>query len=237
MYRLFRRYGLGRRAPASVAARLPNDASIRHYNFPRPPFPLLREKRLCTFVASCIWPLFSPLTMELRSPPHPRAASPSARAARGCLLALFFFSAVVSSAVQLSLASSDAPSEGGPSTAAAAGASGGEAVPRLSPEKLSELMQLDIEEIKRRMAVLFDLIDLNKDNAIDMTEAKEWSVRLRDAMQKHQVSATAVFRRRTLRSLASLRVYCKHWVLEPHVGRRSVKSSLRLTKTRTAAFR
>ncbi|KEP59832.1 UNVERIFIED_CONTAM: calcium binding protein precursor, putative [Hammondia hammondi] len=61
------------------------------------------------------------------------------------------------------------------------------AMPKLSGEKLAELMQMDLKDIKERMLALFDLIDTNQDNAIDTEEAKEWSAKLKNAMHQHQV--------------------------------------------------
>ncbi|PHJ14888.1 membrane-associated calcum-binding [Cystoisospora suis] len=59
--------------------------------------------------------------------------------------------------------------------------------PKLSGEKLAELMQMDIKDIKERMMALFDMIDANHDSQIDTEEAREWSTKLKNAMHQHQV--------------------------------------------------
>ncbi|CBZ53255.1 Rcn2-prov protein, related [Neospora caninum Liverpool] len=61
------------------------------------------------------------------------------------------------------------------------------AASKLSGEKLAELMQMDLKDIKERMLALFELIDANHDNEIDTEEAKEWSTKLKNAMHQHQV--------------------------------------------------
>ncbi|PFH33119.1 putative calcium binding protein precursor [Besnoitia besnoiti] len=61
------------------------------------------------------------------------------------------------------------------------------APPKLSGEKLAELMQMDLKDIKERMLALFDMIDANKDNEIDTEEARAWSTKLKNAMHHHQV--------------------------------------------------
>lgn len=60
-------------------------------------------------------------------------------------------------------------------------------LPKLSGEKLAELMQLSLDEIKNRMDVLFGFVDTNEDGVVTETEAQEWSLKLKDAMHKHQV--------------------------------------------------
>ncbi|CDJ38212.1 membrane-associated calcum-binding protein, related, putative [Eimeria necatrix] len=59
--------------------------------------------------------------------------------------------------------------------------------PKLSGEKLAELMQLSLSEIKDRMETIFSFIDTNGDGVITTEEAQQWSTRLKDAMHKHQV--------------------------------------------------
>ncbi|CDJ35421.1 membrane-associated calcum-binding protein, related, putative [Eimeria mitis] len=76
-------------------------------------------------------------------------------------------------------------------TAVAAAVSGAvctpEASPKLSGEKLAELMQLSLSEIKNRMEIIFSLVDANGDGVITTEEAQAWSTRLKEAMHKHQV--------------------------------------------------
>ncbi|KAL8273766.1 hypothetical protein Esti_002366 [Eimeria stiedai] len=62
-----------------------------------------------------------------------------------------------------------------------------QAPPNLSSEKLAELMQLSIGEIKERMRAIFALVDTDKDEQISEKEAESWSLLLKDAMHKHQV--------------------------------------------------
>ncbi|KAL8442962.1 hypothetical protein Emed_007056 [Eimeria media] len=62
-----------------------------------------------------------------------------------------------------------------------------EAPPKLSSEKLAELMQLSIGEIKERMQAIFSLVDTDKDEQISEQEAEAWSLLLKEAMHKHQV--------------------------------------------------
>lgn len=85
------------------------------------------------------------------------------------------------SAGGLSSDSGDGRSWGSPVVGAAASS------PKLSGEKLAELMQMDIKDIKERMMALFDMIDANHDSQIDTEEAREWSTKLKNAMHQHQV--------------------------------------------------
>lgn len=62
-----------------------------------------------------------------------------------------------------------------------------ELMPKLSGAKLAELMQLSLNEIKERMDTLFPLVDTDKNDIITQEEAREWSLKLKDAMHKHQV--------------------------------------------------
>ncbi|CDJ60871.1 membrane-associated calcum-binding protein, related, putative [Eimeria maxima] len=76
--------------------------------------------------------------------------------------------------------------------AVAAAVSGGavgspDASPKLSGEKLAELMQLSLTEIKNRMGIIFSMVDTNADGQITAEEAQAWSTRLKEAMHKHQV--------------------------------------------------
>ena len=72
--------------------------------------------------------------------------------------------------------------------AAVSGAAGTpETNPKLSGEKLAELMQLSLSEIKNRMETIFSLVDTNADGQITAEEAQAWSARLKEAMHKHQV--------------------------------------------------
>lgn len=59
--------------------------------------------------------------------------------------------------------------------------------PKVSGEKLAELMQLSLPEIKDRMNIIFTFVDTNKDDIITLDEAKQWSLKLKNAMHKHQV--------------------------------------------------
>lgn len=59
--------------------------------------------------------------------------------------------------------------------------------PKLSGEKLAELMQLSLSEIKNRMELIFSLVDTDKDEVITEQEAQQWSTKLKEAMHKHQV--------------------------------------------------
>lgn len=62
-----------------------------------------------------------------------------------------------------------------------------EAIPKLTGEKLAELMQLSLNEIKNRMNIIFNYVDTNKDDIITEEEAQQWSLKLKGAMHKHQV--------------------------------------------------
>lgn len=62
-----------------------------------------------------------------------------------------------------------------------------EPLPKLSGEKLAELMQLSVSEIKSRMDTVFGLVDEDKDGVITKEEARAWSLKLKEAMHKHQV--------------------------------------------------
>lgn len=62
-----------------------------------------------------------------------------------------------------------------------------EPLPKLSGEKLAELMQLSLNEIKNRMNIIFNFVDTNKDDIITEEEAQQWSLKLKEAMHKHQV--------------------------------------------------
>ncbi|KAL8427868.1 hypothetical protein Efla_006617 [Eimeria flavescens] len=62
-----------------------------------------------------------------------------------------------------------------------------EGLPKLSGEKLAELMQLSLGEIKERMQAIFSLVDADSDGVITEAEAEAWSMKLKEAMHKHQV--------------------------------------------------
>ncbi|OEH76706.1 calumenin [Cyclospora cayetanensis] len=67
------------------------------------------------------------------------------------------------------------------------GSSPTEQTPKLSGEKLAELMQLSLREIRKRMDSIFALVDTDKNDEISKDEAEKWSTKLKEAMHKHQV--------------------------------------------------
>lgn len=61
-------------------------------------------------------------------------------------------------------------------------------LPKITGEKLAELLQMDSQEIKSRMMHIFDFIDADKDGIISLEEVQEWVKRLKKAMHSHQMT-------------------------------------------------